>query len=758
MKELLHIIIVKLATVVTYFFLAIYYVWRLFFTIPRPADHGWVACICGLLLFTAEISSAFEVLVQVIMMKKIFQPELPEIPNSWYPEVDIFIATHNEDTNLLFKTANACTMLRYPDKSKVHVFLCDDAARPEVQKLAQELKIGYFGLKNNKLAKAGNLNNALSKTFAPLVATFDADMIPNSEFLLETVPFFFLPKVKKDSNGNWIPKEKDEIDPNEKVGFIQTPQSFYNPDLFQYNLYSENSVPNEQDYFFRHINIEKNRDNAVLYAGSNTLISREALERVGGIATGTITEDFETGIRIEALGYKCYAISKLVAKGLAPMTFRSLIKQRERWARGCIYSLRRIHLFRNKNLTFAQKLSYFACRLYWESFSRRLIFIMSPLVFVLFHIPIVVAGLEPLLLIWLPSYVLYSRLLKLIAGGYRDARWSNIIDTIMFPYLVIPIWAEILGIQKKKFSITSKSQSGGEPDDRFLVLPHVVLLVCCLFSLAITLRELILYRALGALIILYWLCINSYSLVMAILFINGRTNERKSERFQFDIPIEVTYNNNTYKGWTVDVSEGGLAFILNDAVYLPDDKEANISFTLSYRMYEAHISGHISSVTKTKDKSWKYSIELNKMSLLNKKQYLQIIFDREHTLPKHLLASSSYVSDISSNFALHNSDKTETNRKTARLLIKETTILEDGTEVKLQGFNFKYIKLAPVSEKSLPDVLVLYPQSGFDILCEKTDIRPGIYIIKNMEQLSTNKLFLAKVKEWEAYDNKKRRR
>ena len=60
------------------------------------------------------------------------------------------------------------------------------------------------------------------------------------------------------------------------------------------NLYYENSVPNEQDYFFREINVGRNKANAPIYAGSNTLISREALELVGGIATGTITEDFET--------------------------------------------------------------------------------------------------------------------------------------------------------------------------------------------------------------------------------------------------------------------------------------------------------------------------------------------------------------------------------------------------------------------------------------------------------------------------------
>ena len=167
---------------------------------------------------------------------------------------------------------------------------------------------------------------------------------------MEVVPYFFLPIMEKKADGTWVVKPEEEQKNCGKIGFIQTPQVFYNADLFQYNLYAEKRVPNEQDYFFREVNLGKNRTNAVLYAGSNTMISREALEGVGGIATGTITEDFETGLRIEALNFRCYAVKKPLAQGLAPITIASLIKQRVRWGRGCIYSLRRIHLLTNPAL------------------------------------------------------------------------------------------------------------------------------------------------------------------------------------------------------------------------------------------------------------------------------------------------------------------------------------------------------------------------------------------------------------------------
>jgi cellulose synthase (UDP-forming) len=71
-------------------------------------------------------------------------------------------------------------------------------------------------------------------------------MIARREFLLETVPYFFLPRVKELPDGSWALRSPEETDGGYKIGFIQTPQSFYNPDLFQFNLYSERNIPNEQ--------------------------------------------------------------------------------------------------------------------------------------------------------------------------------------------------------------------------------------------------------------------------------------------------------------------------------------------------------------------------------------------------------------------------------------------------------------------------------------------------------------------------------
>ncbi len=254
----------NLLFIVTIILMSIYLIWRLVFTLPY--HQGALNIIFGLLLYTAEavtVFTTFELFYQKMRMNR-YHLECPEVPAEYYPDVDVFIATHNEPADILYKTVNACTFMEYPDKNKVHIYLCDDGNREEIAKLAEEFQIGYLGLADNKHAKSGNLNHALSRTNSPLIATFDADMIPQRTFLMKTVPYFLLSRFKKE-DGGWRLRTESEIDKKFRMGIVQTPQSFYNPDLFQFNLYAEGNIPNEQDFFSKEVNIMRNSSNAVAY-------------------------------------------------------------------------------------------------------------------------------------------------------------------------------------------------------------------------------------------------------------------------------------------------------------------------------------------------------------------------------------------------------------------------------------------------------------------------------------------------------------
>ncbi|MDR2296563.1 MAG: glycosyltransferase [Clostridiales Family XIII bacterium] len=726
----------------------IYVIWRAAFTLP--ANFGPVAFAFGVLLLTAEAIAVLELALEFWHFMKSTEPELPDIPEDWYPHVDILIATHNESPSLLYKTVNACKHLRYPDKSKLHIFICDDTNRPETAALAGAFDIGYFGLRENKHAKAGNLNNALDHTSSPLVLTLDADMIPMSRFLLRTVPYFFLPKLKKTDAGVWVPRESGECDPAEKIGFIQTPQSFYNPDLFQYNLYSERNVPNEQDFFFREVNVGRNVTNSALYAGSNTLIAREALQSVGNIATNSITEDFETGINIQAKGYKTFAISETLAQGLAPTSIRSLINQRVRWARGCVQSLRNVKLLTHKELPLSTKIGYIATFLYWWTFFRRFVYILSPILFAMFNLQVVDSTFAQIAAFWLPHYALQTVAIGVLSDKIRNQHWSNIIDTILFPYMSGPVIMESIGIRQTKFVVTNKDGRTEKGDSlRLYALPHIFMLGICLLSAAVCVLRIVMTGAFYDIVILYWLAINMKNLFFAVCFMLGRPNFRMAERFDAALPAEMEFDGRVLRGTTCDLSETGLSVLTDRPFYLPQDDAFPIR--LRDREYESELQGELTHVIH-KGKQWKYCIHITRMEEASRRAYMQMVFDREHSLPKTIASSVGIYEGFAANINNRSTPLRQSMRKLPRITVNRALADAERGET-LVDFNYRY---ATIRFRSLADAAENKEASlGFGLTARlhklpaaETNGTDVLYIVENWRELLQNPAFDRLLDTW----------
>lgn len=660
----------------------IYILWRLFFTIPT--ETGIVSLVAGICLFVAEFISMLEAVIHYVCMSQDKKPQFPVIAKEDYPAVDVLIATHSEGTDLLFKTVNGCLHMDYPDKSKVHIYLCDDGNRQEVAKLARDMGVGYFPLADNKHAKAGNLNNALSKTNSPLIVTLDSDMIPRSSFLMETVPYFSLPEMILD-NGTWRKRTEEEIDPDYKIGFVQTPQSFYNPDLFQFNFFAERNIPNEQDYFFREVNVGRNSSNSAIYAGSNTVISRRALEEVGLIRINTITEDFATGIDIQTKGYTCFAINKVLASGLAPEDFPNLLKQRQRWGRGCVQVIRSFKFLFCK-MPIRAKLSYFSCLLYWWTFLRRIIYILSPILFSVFGVLIVKTNIQGILFIWLPSYLIYNYSLRLLSGKTRDQKWSNIVDTILCPYMIVPILAETLGLRMKKFVVTSKEKKTSRSAKIIFGVPHIILLAANMVGIYFSIRHMILDKSFLGLVVLFWLCMNAYFLTMAVFFLLGRINYRNSERFSAEVPVSFYVGTRKCSGMTYDISEYGLSFMTD----FPEFINGVTTFELQDGKWNAQVKGEVVHVSRMGDK-WRYSVKLEPLSLKEKQDYDQIVFDRFPTLAAEI--KSTAIKDLQVLFRGKTRASVSSKRALPRMVLNCDLKTEKGDSVRIFDYNYHYISV-----------------------------------------------------------------
>lgn len=188
----------KVFLVISTFCSLTYLVWRIMATLPLI--YGWVATAFSIILLFVEIAGFAESLVHYSSMSLLRTYPLPEVDENQYPDVDVFVATYNESTELLRKTLIGCLRMRYPDKSKVHIYLCDDNRRSEMRALAEELGVNYFDRHDNKGAKAENLNHALSLSTSPYVIMFDADMIPREEFLQNDSVFYRCGRKKQPSS------------------------------------------------------------------------------------------------------------------------------------------------------------------------------------------------------------------------------------------------------------------------------------------------------------------------------------------------------------------------------------------------------------------------------------------------------------------------------------------------------------------------------------------------------------------------------
>ena len=700
----------------------IYILFRFFFTLPL--HHGLVSVIFGVLLWIAEAIAVVEAFSHFNNARLVKLPEMPDIPQEMYPDIDILICTHSESVDLLYKTVNGCLYMQYPDEQKKHIFVCDDNQREEVRAFCEKMGVGYLGVSDNKYAKAGNVNYALGCTSSMLVAIFDADMIPTSKFLLEMVPYFFRREMIKE-DGEWrVRTEEDEPCDEKEFGYVQSHQSFYNPDMFQRNLHMEKKAPNEQDYFYRSVNVARTHTGSAAFAGSNTVFLRKALEEIGGLATYSITEDLATSIPILAKGYAAVALDKELAHGLSPDDAGSMIKQRKRWSRGSAQVIPHFRFLRSK-LPLRSKWNFFVSFVYWWTFLRRLIFIVCPLLFGLFRISVADVTLPVLLAIWGPYFLVYSLGLRHISGKTTSAFWSTIVDTIQFPYLLWPIVAGTLNIPEKKFWVTPKEGIAGKNSGLKLAIPHMVLLVLSVISIVNCVRFVRSDPATtnSAIIVLFWLIYNLLALVFSVIYYIGEYND---DAIEVRIPICVTYEDRSVQDETrqiiiSDTVEMTVHKLQDDALMVRIDKDevlpigAVLRISIGDNGYAAEMSGKIYSI-KNSGRDWDCWIKITQIDEKSRKEYLQILYDRDHPFSRTVNASFSAIVGV----AIRKLTNRYQNTGSFQAAYKDMESARSG-KLTVKHFNDEY--LICKRAKKLPEYMAVRVAENLGFLCKRGE--PG---------------------------------
>ena len=499
----------------------VYMVWRLFFTIPTQNAAGF---IFGTLLFLAEILAFIQSSTHRMMFLKDYRLEAKSLKDlNTLPTVDILIATYNEPVEVLRNTVAAATSQKYP-KDKFKVYICDDGNRSEVQQMAEEYGAVWSVRKEHIHAKAGNLNNCLQHyASGELFVVLDADMIAKSTFLERTVGYF--------------------SDPN--MALVQTPQVFYNPDPFQNNLQLYDSIPNEQDFFMREVLTRRSIFNAVLNVGSNAVFRRTAIEEIGGIPVGTITEDMATSMLLQAKGWKTLFVNETLAMGLSPTSFADYVVQRDRWCRGNIQVLKKWNPLTLPGLSFMQRLIYFDGVLYWFFGLQKIIYIIGPILFLLTSVPVFFADVFTMLLFFVSTYYIASLIFSLFNHKSRTYVWAHIYETALAPYLLISSLSELFFSNKVKFSVTPKDGISHKTHFSFQVgWPHLLMAIISVIALGFGIHKMLTdvnYMIPVYLVNLFWLLYNLLGIIASIIVCFEKQRFRESERFPAQNPMTMTF-------------------------------------------------------------------------------------------------------------------------------------------------------------------------------------------------------------------------
>ena len=560
-SEYLHLFLILLSLVSTVRYL--YY--RINYTLNFD---DWINGTFCFLLFAAELYAICTLVLAYFQTLKIKdrQPvDLSLYPQDQWFNVDVYIPTYNEDVEIVRKTTLAALAIDYPAEKK-RVYVLDDgraekykARREELRQMCEELGATMLTRDNNDHAKAGNINTAFKRTDGDLVLILDCDHMPTKNFLMDTVGFFF----------------------NPKVAFVQTPHWFYNPDPFERNLLTGGKIPVGHELFYKVLQKGNDFWNAAFFCGSAAVIRKEYAQEIGGIATETVTEDCHTAFRLHSLGYESVYYDKIMVAGLAPEKFSAYVGQQVRWARGMAQILRLENPLINPklNLTIPQRLCYFSATSHFFYGFPRLMYAIAPPLFLLFGINSVRGlGLETLFYA-LPHIILSMQTNHIPYKSVRFSFWNEIFEFAMSFQAGIVTLLALVNPKLGSFNVTDKGLSVTKrsfdfDSVRYLVIVSAIAaasLFAVPFWLVISPED-----TQAVLINAFWCIFNLFLLLAACLVAFEQPQLRRAHRLPRKLTVRIHSGGQTWTGQTIDVSESGTQILLDEWPNIPDEVKVEL--------------------------------------------------------------------------------------------------------------------------------------------------------------------------------------
>ena len=535
-----------------------YLQWRIFDTIPWGGTFSelwWpVTCLVVEVLALFDASILLAILARPTNRSAEADKGEAQLRALWQenaqaiPPVDVFIATYNEPREVLEKTILGCLAMDWPD---ARVWVLDDGRRPWVRDICEAKGAGYITRADNKGAKAGNINHGLTLTDAPYVAVFDADFVPQRNFLMRTMGFF----------------------ENPKIGIVQIPHSFYNHDPMQTNLGLQQAMPDDQRFFFEAIMPGRDGWDASFCCGSNSVTRRTIFDEIGGgLPEGSITEDMLLTLASLRKGYITRYLNEPLAYGLAPESTAAFFVQRQRWAQGAIQILYLSHGPLGRGLKLRYRFLFLPTA--WLTQGLQSAFtIFVPILFALFNMsPMIGVDLPGIIFYLLPMVAALLGGITLLAPGRYYPLAAQIL-TVFQTFRILPAALKTVLFPKGlTFKVTPKGSSSGSGTGGAcgsVLMASLILVALSLASLAINMLPD--YRVVaqdGLLpVVAFWLAFNMLMLILVAMMCLEKPRVRGEERFAVRHTVTlVGAQGEMISSSRGDISISGLGMAISDPV------------------------------------------------------------------------------------------------------------------------------------------------------------------------------------------------
>lgn len=287
----------------------------------HPTSHmaaRIILIVYGLCLFLVFFYSVVQLSLSIAYArnrKKIANEIRPVFDPATAPKVTVQLPMYNElyVAERIIETAAA---FDYP-ADKLEIQVLDDStdetkdviAKKVAEIAATGVNIKHIHRVDRTGYKAGALDAAMDQVEGDFIAIFDADFIPEKDFLQKTMPYFA----------------------DEKVGVVQTRWGHINK---SYSLLTRLQAFGLDGHFAVEQGGRTASGHFINFNGTGGIWRKKCIEDAGGWEHDTLTEDLDLSYRAQLKGWKFKYCEHVIAPAELPITMSALKSQQHRWMKG----------------------------------------------------------------------------------------------------------------------------------------------------------------------------------------------------------------------------------------------------------------------------------------------------------------------------------------------------------------------------------------------------------------------------------------